>query len=80
MGVAPSDADIEALAALVEPQSREVADALRRFQEQGSSVSIQDMFEMQMLTNHFSQLSEMSSSVVTEANRAISSMTRNFKG
>ncbi len=80
MGVAPRDADIEALATLVELHSREVADALRRFQEQGSSVSIQDMFEMQMLTNHFSQLSEMNTSVVAEANRAILSMTRNVKG
>lgn len=40
----------------------------------GSSVSIGDMFEMQMFMNHLSQLSEMSASVVSAANTAINSM------
>jgi len=43
------------------------------------SVSITDMFEMQMLMNKLSQLREMSSSVVSAANSAISSMARNVK-
>lgn len=45
-----------------------------------SSISIADMFDMQMLMNHLSQLSEMSSSVVSAANSSISSMARNVKG
>jgi hypothetical protein len=45
-----------------------------------SSISIADMFDMQMLMNHLSQLSEMSSSVVSAANSSISSMARNIKG
>jgi hypothetical protein len=77
-GVAPNATDIDALATLVESESAEVADALRRFKEEGSEVSVQDMFEMQMLMNHFSQLSEMSTSVIS-ANNAISSMARNAK-
>lgn len=44
-----------------------------------SSISIGDMFEMQMLMNHLSQLSEMSTSVVSASNSAISSMARNVK-
>ncbi|MDF2549013.1 MAG: hypothetical protein K0S07_80 [Chlamydiales bacterium] len=44
-----------------------------------SSISIADMFEMQMLMNHLSQLSEMCTSVVSAANTAISSMARNVK-
>ncbi|MBA3720900.1 MAG: DUF5407 family protein [Parachlamydiaceae bacterium] len=44
-----------------------------------SSISIADMFDMQMLMNHLSQLSEMSSSVVGAANGAIQSMARNVK-
>lgn len=45
-----------------------------------SSISIADMFDMQMLMNHLSQLSEMSTSVISASNSAISSMARNVKG
>lgn len=44
-----------------------------------SAISIGDMFEMQMLMNHLSQLSEMATSVVSASNSAISSMARNLK-
>lgn len=47
--------------------------------ENRSSISIGDMFEMQMLMNHLSQLSEMSTSVVSSANSAISRMAQNIK-
>lgn len=42
-----------------------------------SSVSIGDMFEMQMLMNHLSQLSEMATAVVSASNSAISTMAKN---
>jgi hypothetical protein len=45
-----------------------------------SAISIGDMFEMQMLMNHLSQLSEMSTAVVSASNSAIGSMARNVKG
>lgn len=45
-----------------------------------SAISIGDMFEMQMLMNHLSQVSEMSSNVVAAANSAIMTMARNVKG
>lgn len=45
-----------------------------------SAISIGDMFEMQMLMNHLSQLSEMATNVVAAANSAIMSMARNVKG
>ena len=45
-----------------------------------SSISIGDMFEMQMLMNHLSQLSETMTSIVAAANSAIMSMARNVKG
>ena len=44
-----------------------------------SAISIGDMFEMQMLMNHLSQLSEMSTSVVSAANSAIQRMAQNVK-
>ena len=53
---------------------------LREIQSNSTSVSIGDMFEMQMLMNHLAQLSEMSTSVVSASNTAIASMARNVKG
>ena len=53
---------------------------LSSIQARKSSISIGDMFEMQMLMNHLSQISEMSTSVVSASNSAISSMARNVKG
>jgi len=45
-----------------------------------SAISIGDMFEMQMLMNHLSQLSEMCTAVVQACNSVIGSMARNIKG
>lgn len=43
------------------------------------NVSIADMFDMQMCMNKLSQLSEMSTSVISASNSAIASMARNVK-
>lgn len=45
-----------------------------------SAISIGDMFEMQMLMNHLSQISEMATAVVSASNSAIADMARNVKG
>jgi hypothetical protein len=63
-----NDATISAKTKLLEIQSRR------------SSISIGDMFEMQMLMNHLSQLSEMATGVVSASNTAIMSMARGVKG
>lgn len=52
---------------------------LSSIKDRRSAISIGDMFEMQMLMNHLSQLSEMSTSVVSASNSAIGSMARNLK-
>jgi len=53
---------------------------LALLQARRSSISIADMFDMQMLMNHLSQLSEMSTNVVSASNQAIMDMARNVKG
>jgi hypothetical protein len=53
---------------------------LAQIQARQSSISIGDMFEMQMLMNHLSQLTEMSTSVVNAANTATMSIARGVKG
>ena len=62
------DATISAKAKLLEIKARR------------SAISIGDMFEMQMLMNHLSQLSEMATSVVSASHSAISRMAQNVKG
>lgn len=52
---------------------------LMQIKNRRSAISIGDMFEMQMIMNHLSQLSEMSTSVVSAANSAISRMAQNIK-
>jgi hypothetical protein len=47
---------------------------LSKIKDAQSAISIGDMFEMQMLMNHLSQLSEMSAGVVGVSNEAIKSM------
>lgn len=63
-----NDATLSAKAKLLEIRSRR------------SAISIGDMFEMQMLMNHLSQISEMATAVVSASHSAISSMARNVKG
>jgi hypothetical protein len=43
------------------------------------TLSIRDMFEMEMLKNHFSQISDMPTNVVSPSNAAIAGMARNFR-
>ncbi len=69
-------------AALIEAVARETRDVKEKLEvikSKGSSISIADMFEMQMKMNKLNQLSEMSSGVVAASNSAISSAARNIK-
>jgi hypothetical protein len=68
------------LTAQISEADQQVKDKLAAMEAMGDTVSISDMFEMQMLMNHLSQLSEMSTSVVSASNSALASMARNVKG
>lgn len=46
---------------------------------QKSSMSIADMFDLQMAMNRLSQFSEMSTSIISSMNTAINAMARNVK-
>lgn len=71
---------VEALFHLVNDATLSAKAKLLEIKSRRSAVSIGDMFEMQMLMNHLSQLSEMSTNVISASNTAISSMARNVKG
>ncbi len=59
--------------------TEEIKKKLEELHRQPDQISISQMFEMQMLMNRLSQLSEMSSSVLAASNSAIASMARNVK-
>lgn len=69
----------EALVEIVDSATISARTKLEQIRASNSSISIADMFDMQMLMNQLSQFSEMSTSVVNAANQAIQSMARNVK-
>lgn len=72
--------DIKSLITVVNDQTTRVRERLKQIQSNRDTISIADMFEMQMEMQNLSQLSEMSTSSVTASHQAISSMARNVKG
>lgn len=70
---------VKALFAIINNATVSAKAKLSSIKSRRSAISIGDMFEMQMLMNHLSQLSEMATSVVSASNSAISSMSRNLK-
>jgi len=71
---------VQALFGLLTNATISAKTKLLEIQSRRSSISIGDMFEMQMLMNHLAQLSEMATGVVSASNSAIMSMARGVKG
>lgn len=72
--------DFSPLIQLVSDATTAAKNQLTSIQNRKSAISIADMFQMQMLMNHLSQMSEMSTAVINAANSATVSMARNVKG
>jgi len=72
--------NVQALFSVVNNAVVSAKNKLLYIQQNRSSISIGDMFEMQMLMNHLSQISEMATSIVNASNSAIADMARNVKG
>lgn len=71
--------NVKALFSIINDATISAKAKLSGIKSRRSAISIGDMFEMQMLMNHLSQLSEMSTSIVSASNSAIASMARNLK-
>ena len=81
MAATPREAfSMEALVNIVDAATVSAKAKLTQIKQRRSAISIADMFDMQMLMNHLSQMSEMSTAIVNAANSAIESMARNVKG
>ena len=77
---AQSGFSVKSLFSLINTATQSAKAKLLQIQERRSAISIADMFEMQMLMNHLSQLSEMSTAVVSASHSMLSTMARNVKG
>ena len=67
------------LTSTIATATESVKNKLAEMGKGGPSINIVQMFEMQMTMNKLSQLSEMSTSIVSASNSAIASMARNIK-
>jgi hypothetical protein len=68
------------LSVIIGARTLDVQKKLEALATKGEAINVLEMFKMQMLMNHLSQLSEMSTSIMSAANSAIASMARNVKG
>ena len=71
-----SSFSVKSLFAVINNATTSAKTKLSGMQSRASSISIGDMFEMQMLMNHLSQMSEMATNVVSSSNSCINDMTR----
>jgi hypothetical protein len=78
-GHAGDSPSLDALSTLLADVNARIKAKLVSISQMGKTVSVTDLLEMQMLMNKLSQLSEMSTSVVSATNAAIASMARNVK-
>lgn len=71
--------NIDTLISVIAKATQKVKDKLSEMSGDQSEVNIIAMFEMQMAMNHLSQLSEMTTGVVSASNSTIMAMARALK-
>lgn len=71
---------VQALVQILVTATASAKAQILNMQNLGSSISIGDMFNMQITMNRLSQLSEMTTNVVSALNTMLMSMARNVKG
>jgi len=79
MGAPGTGINLRTLAEEIKTKTAAIETHLKKIKDNKDNVSIDLMFEMQMLMNALQQFSEMSTSVVAASNSAIASMARNVK-
>jgi len=68
-----------ALVSAIEDLTATAKSKIAMIRSKRSAMSIADMFDLQMAMNRLSQLSEMSTSVISSMNSAITSMAKNVR-
>jgi len=72
--------DFDVLISTIEELTGMAKSKIALIRSKRSAMSIADMFDLQMAMNKLSQMSEMSTSLISALNTAIGSMARNVKG
>ena len=72
--------DISQMLDIVKEEQGKVQEKLEAIKNAKESISIADMFDMQMRMNKLSQFSEMCSALIGASHNAISTLTRSIKG
>jgi len=67
------------LTEMIDQNVNSVKAKLASIKDAGSSVSIGNMFDMQLIMNRLSQFSEMSTALMSAANSTATSVARNIK-
>jgi len=70
---------MSALIAIIVTEQCNVRVKLDGIRQQGSSISIADMFDLQIRMNRLSQFTEMSSALVSAANTCLNDLSRAIK-
>jgi hypothetical protein len=73
------DFSLTELITVINQAAANVKNLINNAQTKGSSISIGDMFDVQFAMNKLSQLSEMTTNVISAANQATIDMARNVK-
>jgi hypothetical protein len=68
-----------ALVSAIEELTAVAKSKIAMIRSKRSAMSISDMFDLQMSMNNLSQLSEMSTSVISSMNSSITSMAKNIR-
>jgi len=71
--------DFSALVGLIDQLSVATTSKIAQIRSKKSAMSIADMFDLQMAMNKLTQMSEMSTSIVSALNQASTSIARNIK-
>lgn len=72
--------DIDTLVDIITSATEQMKQKIETIKQNQDNISIADVFDGQMLMNHLSQLSEMTTAIVSAAHAANKSIAQNVRG
>lgn len=72
--------DIDVLVDIITTATEQMKQKIESIKQNQNNISIADVFDGQMLMNHLSQLSEMTTAIVSAAQSAAKTISQNMRG
>lgn len=72
--------DIDVLVDIITTATEQMKQKIDSIKQNQNNISIADVFDGQMLMNHLSQLSEMTTAIVSAAQSAAKTISQNMRG